>query len=91
MLLVAYQKKRGKKRQRESAVNRESEREKGIKRGKYAEHIWAANLSALLNNFGPLADWLAGRKDKWTEGQLDRGTAEQGDRGTDKRLFVLAT
>lgn len=67
-------------RERESAVNRESEREKGIKRGKYAEHIWAANLSALLNNFGPLVDWLTGLQAGWPEGQMDRGKAGQGDR-----------
>lgn len=72
-------KEREKQTERESAVNRESERKKGRK---YAEHIWAANLSALLNNFGPLVDWLTGLLAGWPEGQMDRGTAGQRDSWT---------
>lgn len=68
------------------------ERERGEK---YAEHIWAAKLSALLNNLVPLADWLtgwlAGRKDKRTDGQTEGRTERERASGTDERLFVLAT
>lgn len=45
--------------ERKKGRERKWDRERESVRGQqYAEHIWAAKLSALLNNLVPLADWL---------------------------------